>query len=85
MHSCVEGRLGRCSAWYALQLRAAFRTGKTTWGFVAVMRGHNEPDSSAKEIAFVARIGGHLGHGLRDTPQLGAQRLREFSAAELPS
>jgi len=48
-----------------------------TWGLVALMRGHDEPDFSDKEIAFVARIGEHLGHGLRDA------LLREQAAAGL--
>jgi hypothetical protein len=39
--------------------------------------GHHEPDFSDKEIAFVARIGEHLGHGLRDA------LLREQAAAGL--
>ena len=60
------------------ELRAAFRTGDTTWGLVALMRGHDEPDFSDQEITFVARIGEHLGHGLRDA------LLREQTAVGLP-
>ena len=60
------------------ELRAAFRTGTTCWGLVALMRGHDEPDFSDKEIAFVARIAAHLGHGLRDA------LLHEQAAAGLP-
>jgi len=36
------------------ELRAAFRTGTTCWGLVALMRGHDEPDFSDQEIVFVA-------------------------------
>jgi DNA-binding CsgD family transcriptional regulator len=61
------------------ELRAAFRTGDTCWGIVALLRGENEPDFSDKEIAFIARIGAHLGHGLRDA------LLREQAAAGLPA
>lgn len=60
------------------ELRAAFRTGGTCWGITALLRGENEPDFSAKEIAFLARIGTHLGHGLRDA------LLREQAAAGMP-
>jgi DNA-binding CsgD family transcriptional regulator len=60
------------------ELRAAFRTGGTCWGITALLRGENEPDFSAKEIAFLARIGAHLGHGLRDA------LLRGQAAADMP-
>ncbi len=60
------------------ELRAAFRTGDTSWGLIALLRGHNEPDFSDKEIAFVTRIGEYLGHGLRDA------LLREQAAAGMP-
>jgi DNA-binding CsgD family transcriptional regulator len=83
LHRETHGEPGR-SARYRLihqtfglgaELRAAFRTGEATWGLVALMRGHDEPDFSDKEIAFVARIGEHLGYGLRDA------LLREQAAA----
>jgi DNA-binding CsgD family transcriptional regulator len=86
LHRETHGEPGR-SARYRLihqtfglgaELRAAFRTGNTCWGLVALMRGHDEPDFSDKEIAFVARIAAHLGHGLRDA------LLREQAAAGLP-
>ena len=56
------------------ELRAAVRTGHTCWGLTALLRGENEPDLSDQEIAFIARIGAHLGHGLRDA-LLRASRL----------
>jgi len=86
LHRETHGEPGR-SARYRLihqtfglgaELRAAFRTGSTCWGLVALMRGHDEPDFSDQEIAFVARIAAHLGHGLRDA------LLREQTAAGLP-
>jgi DNA-binding CsgD family transcriptional regulator len=61
------------------ELRAAFRTGDTCWGITALLRGENEPDFSRQEIAFIARIGAHLGHGLRDA------LLREQAAAGMPA
>lgn len=61
------------------ELRAAFRSSGTCWGITALLRGENEPDFSAKEIAFMARIGAHLGHGLRDA------LLREQAAAGMPA
>jgi DNA-binding CsgD family transcriptional regulator len=87
LHRETHGEPGR-SARYRLihqtfglgaELRAAFRTGDTTWGFVALMRGHDEPDFSDKEIAFAARIGRHLGHGLRDA------LMRQQAAAGTPA
>jgi DNA-binding CsgD family transcriptional regulator len=48
------------------ELRAVFRAGGACWGSVALLRGEDQPDFSKHEIEFVARIGGHIAHGLRD-------------------
>ena len=86
LHRETHGEPGR-SARYRLmhrtlglgaELRAAFRTGDTCWGITALLRGESEPDFSDQEIAFIARIGAHLGHGLRDA------LLREQAAAGMP-
>jgi DNA-binding CsgD family transcriptional regulator len=61
------------------ELRAGFRAGEECWGIVALLRGHDEPDFTDQEIAFAARIGQHLGHGLRDA------LLREQAVAGLPA
>jgi DNA-binding CsgD family transcriptional regulator len=87
LHRETHGEPGR-SARYRLmhrtlglgaELRAAFRTGGTCWGIAALLRGENEPDFSDQEVAFIARIGVHLGHGLRDA------LLREQAAAGVPA
>ena len=79
LHRETHGEPGR-SARYRLmhrtlglgaELRAAFRTGDTCWGITALLRGESEPDFSDKEIAFIARLGPYLGHGLRDALLLG--------------
>ena len=51
---------------FGAELRAVFRAGDAGWGSVALVRGEGEPDFSDDEVAFVARIGEHIGHGLRD-------------------
>lgn len=63
---------------FGAELRAAFRTGDACWGSVALIREENQPDFSDQEIAFVARIGGHLAHGLRYA------LLREASTRGMP-
>ena len=60
---------------FGAELRAVFRAGDAGWGSVALVRGEGEPDFSDDEVAFVARIGEHIGHGLRDG------LLREQAAA----
>jgi len=42
------------------------RAGGTCWGIVALIRGDNQPDFSDAEVAFISRVGAHLGHGLRE-------------------
>jgi DNA-binding CsgD family transcriptional regulator len=51
---------------FAAELRAVFRAGDAGWGSVALVRGEGELDFSDQEVAFVARISEHIGHGLRD-------------------
>jgi DNA-binding CsgD family transcriptional regulator len=87
LHRETHGEPGRSARYRMMhrtlglgaELRAAFRTGDTCWGIAALLRGENEPDFSDKEIAFIARIGAHLGHGLRDA------LLREQAAAGMPA
>ena len=87
LHRETHGEPGRSARYRMMhrtlglgaELRAAFRTGDTCWGITALLRGENEPDFSDKEIAFIARIGAHLGHGLRDA------LLREQAASGMPA
>jgi DNA-binding CsgD family transcriptional regulator len=87
LHRETHGEPGRSARYRMMhrtlglgaELRAAFRTGGTCWGISALLRGEDEPDFSDKEIAFIARIGAHLGHGLRDA------LLREQAAAGMPA
>jgi DNA-binding CsgD family transcriptional regulator len=51
---------------FAAELRAVFRAAGVCWGSVALVRGEGQPDFSDQEVAFVARIGEHIAHGLRD-------------------
>jgi DNA-binding CsgD family transcriptional regulator len=51
---------------FGAELRAVFRTGDAVWGSVALVRDEGLPDFSDEEVAFVSRIGGHIGHGLRE-------------------
>jgi len=73
LHRETHGELGRSarhrdinqSFRFSAELRAAFRSGDASWGGVALLRGEDQPDFSDQEVAFVARIGAHLAHGLR--------------------
>ena len=60
------------------ELRAMFRAAGACWGSVALLRGEDQPDFSDREIAFVARVGEHIAHGLRDA------MLRERETAGRP-
>jgi DNA-binding CsgD family transcriptional regulator len=51
---------------FGAELRAVFRAGKVTWGSVALVRDDGQSDFSDDEVAFVARISGHVAHGLRE-------------------
>jgi DNA-binding CsgD family transcriptional regulator len=53
-----------------------FRAGGASWGHIAMIRGENQPDFTDQEVAFVTRIGAHLGHGLREA------LLREAAASQ---
>lgn len=47
------------------ELRAAFRTGSTTWGFACLRRASTSPSFSAEEAAFIAAVSPHVAEGLR--------------------
>jgi DNA-binding CsgD family transcriptional regulator len=51
---------------FGAELRAVFRAGNECWGSVALVRDEGQPDFNDREIAFVARVSAHIGHGLRD-------------------
>jgi DNA-binding CsgD family transcriptional regulator len=73
LHRETHGEPGRSARYrsihrslgFGAELRAAFRTGDACWGSVALVREEDQPDFSDQEVAFVARIGAHLAHGLR--------------------
>jgi DNA-binding CsgD family transcriptional regulator len=47
------------------ELRAAFRTGETTWGALCACRNEDQPDFSDAEKSFIADVSQHVGDGLR--------------------
>jgi DNA-binding CsgD family transcriptional regulator len=51
---------------FGAELRAVFRAGNACWGSVALVRDEGQPDFNDHEVAFVARVGAHIAHGLRD-------------------
>jgi len=83
LHRDTHGEPGRSpryrdlhrSLGFGAELRGVFRAGGASWGHIALVRGENQPDFSDQEVAFVTRIGAHLGHGLREA------LLREAAAA----
>jgi len=83
LHRDTHGEPGRSpryrhlhrSLGFGAELRGVFRAGGASWGHIALIRGENQPDFSDQEVAFVTRIGAHLGHGLREA------LLREAAAA----
>ena len=86
LHRDTHGEPGRSSRYrylhrslgFGAELRAVFRAGGDSWGHVALIRGDSQPDFSDQEVAFIARVGAHLGHGLREA------LLREAAAAGPP-
>jgi DNA-binding CsgD family transcriptional regulator len=62
---------------FGAELRAVFRAGNACWGSVAVVRDEGQPDFNEQEVAFVARVGAHIAHGLRDA------LLREAESAAI--
>jgi DNA-binding CsgD family transcriptional regulator len=73
LHRETHGEPGRSARYrsihrslgYGAELRGAFRAGDACWGSVALVREENQPDFSDQEVAFVARVGAQLAHGLR--------------------
>jgi DNA-binding CsgD family transcriptional regulator/GAF domain-containing protein len=57
---------------YGDELRAAFRAGGACWGVVCLARTQQEPAFSAAEVAFIAAIAPHVGHGVRSGLLLAA-------------
>jgi len=84
LHRETHGEPGRSpryrylhrSLGFGAELRAVFRAGGASWGHIAMIRGENQPDFTDQEVAFVTRIGAHLGHGLREA------LLREAAASQ---
>jgi len=84
LHRDTHGEPGRSARYrymhrslgFGAELRAVFRAGDASWGHIAMIRGENQPDFTDPEVAFVTRIGAHLGHGLREA------LLREAAASQ---
>jgi DNA-binding CsgD family transcriptional regulator len=51
---------------FGAELRAVFRANDAGLGSVALVRHEGQPDFDDDEVAFVARVGAHIAHGLRD-------------------
>jgi DNA-binding CsgD family transcriptional regulator len=51
---------------FGAELRAMFCAGGVCWGSVALVRDEGQADFSDQELAFVARVGEHVAHGLRE-------------------
>jgi DNA-binding CsgD family transcriptional regulator len=62
---------------FGAELRAVFRCGGACLGSVALVRDEGQPNFNDQEVAFVARVGDHLAHGLREA------LLREEASAAL--
>lgn len=73
LSGATDGDLTRSSRWrtvyqprgYGDELRTVFATGSVTWGHACLTRSADQPTYDAAEIAFVARIGPHVAHGIR--------------------
>jgi DNA-binding CsgD family transcriptional regulator len=74
LHRDTHGEPGRSARYrrihrslgFGAELRAVFRAGDACWGSVALVRDEDQPDFDEQEVAFVARVGAHIAHGLRD-------------------
>src|SRR5262245_20377683 len=62
---------------FGAELRAVFRAGDACWGSAALVRDEGQPDFNDEEVAFIARVGGHIARGLRDA------LLREATSAAI--
>ena len=84
LHRDTHGEPGRSARYrykhrslgFGAELRGVFRAGGASWGHIAMIRGENQPDFTDPEVAFVTRIGAHIGHGLREA------LLREAAASQ---
>lgn len=77
-------RMARRELGLGAELRAGLRAGDACWGIAALLRGEGEPDFSDREVAFITRIGAHLGHGLREA-QLREPPPRGEATGETPA
>jgi DNA-binding CsgD family transcriptional regulator/GAF domain-containing protein len=73
LSAATEGDLSRSLRWrrvyqpcgYGDELRAVFATGSTAWGHACLTRRASEPFFSVAEVALVAAVCPHIGHGIR--------------------
>ncbi len=83
LHRETHGEPGRSARYrrmhrtlgFGAELRAVFRAGAACWGSVALVRDEGQSDFTPQEVEFVARVSGHIAHGLRES------LLREAQAA----
>ncbi len=79
LSATTDGDLRRSIRWARLyeplglgdELRAAFRSGDTVWGYVCLSRRRDDPSFSVTEVDLVARLCPHIGNGLRTCLLLG--------------
>lgn len=73
LSGATGGDLGRSTRWrrvyqpagYGDELRAVFRAGDATWGNACLTRAADDPDFTDAEVWLLARIGPHVGEGVR--------------------
>ncbi|HET6561589.1 MAG TPA: helix-turn-helix transcriptional regulator [Marmoricola sp.] len=73
LSGATGGDLGRSARWskvygprgYGDELRGMFRSGAAVWGHVCMTRWADDPWFTPAEVALVARLGPHVGNGIR--------------------
>lgn len=71
--TATGGDLSRSARWAGVygpaglgdELRTVFRSGGSTWGHGCLTRAADDPPFAPAEVALVARLCPHIGHGLR--------------------
>jgi DNA-binding CsgD family transcriptional regulator len=73
LSAATEGHLARSTRWrrvygpagFGDELRAVLATGATAWGHACLTRRADEPFFAPAEVAAVAAVAPHVGHGIR--------------------
>lgn len=92
LSAATGGELGSSTRWsrvyqphgYGDELRAAFASGPTVWGHVCMTRLASDPFFSPADVALLASLCPHIGHGIR-TGLLMAGRWRDLPATDAPA